>query len=306
MGLKFQCKTCGEDVVVRFLKVGEAAECKTCGASNPVPESAESTDDETAASYQSRARRPADSGTGRLAGLSGSFCSMPTATPVVKRKGIILTMLLGPTPLGMLYLGGMRIGLPVILCAIIFPVVLMPFNLDYAALPESMRLPITAMMSAVYLYHGLLYRRLNNWLADGNRPKEIPWRLLENKEEGIALGVAEAQVMSVLEGKEFLKSYRWGWFFCVSIFHGVVLFYFGAIVLWADLSRSGMVTAYSLTKAVIVASAALFVLNKALTWVNFRLKRLLLTIEEYGAYTLASLHSGGYKFAFWSKYTPLR
>lgn len=57
MGLKFRCKNCGEDVVVRFLKVGEAAECKNCGASNPVPESAESTDDETAASYQSRARR---------------------------------------------------------------------------------------------------------------------------------------------------------------------------------------------------------------------------------------------------------
>lgn len=56
MGLKFRCKTCGEDVVVRFLKVGEAAECKNCGASNPVPESAESADDKTAASYQSRAR----------------------------------------------------------------------------------------------------------------------------------------------------------------------------------------------------------------------------------------------------------
>mgnify|MGYP001571684531 CR=1 FL=1 len=56
MGLKFRCKACGEDVVVRFLKVGEAAECKTCGASNPVPESAESADDETAAPYQSRAR----------------------------------------------------------------------------------------------------------------------------------------------------------------------------------------------------------------------------------------------------------
>lgn len=55
MGLKFRCKTCGEDVVVRFLKVGEAAECKNCGASNPVPESAQSADDETAAAYQSRA-----------------------------------------------------------------------------------------------------------------------------------------------------------------------------------------------------------------------------------------------------------
>lgn len=231
---------------------------------------------------------------------------MPTDTPARKEKGIILTVLLGTMPFGMLYLGGMRIGLPVILCALIFAIVPMPFNLDLAVFPDSLRLPITAMMSAVYLYHSLLYRRLNNWLAEGNRPEALPWKLWENKEEGIALADTEAQFMSVLEGKEFLKSYRWGWFFCVSIFHGIVLFYVGAIVLWADLSRSGMVTAFSLTKAVIITTVALYVLNKALTWVNFRLKRLLLTVEEYGAYTLASLHSGGYKFAFWSKYTPLR
>jgi hypothetical protein len=48
MALKFQCKNCGEDIVVRFLKVGEAAECRNCGASNSVPESAESIDDEAA------------------------------------------------------------------------------------------------------------------------------------------------------------------------------------------------------------------------------------------------------------------
>ena len=48
MALKFQCKNCGEDIVVRFLKVGEAAECKSCRTSNSVPESAESIDDEAA------------------------------------------------------------------------------------------------------------------------------------------------------------------------------------------------------------------------------------------------------------------
>ena len=48
MALKFQCKNCGEDIAVRFLKVGEAAECRNCGASNSVPESAESIDDEAA------------------------------------------------------------------------------------------------------------------------------------------------------------------------------------------------------------------------------------------------------------------
>jgi uncharacterized paraquat-inducible protein A len=45
MALKFQCKNCGEDIVVRFLKVGEAAECKSCRTSNSVPESAEEISD---------------------------------------------------------------------------------------------------------------------------------------------------------------------------------------------------------------------------------------------------------------------
>ena len=62
MGLKFLCKTCGEDIVVRFLKVGEAAKCKNCGASNPVPASAESIDDKTATAYQSQ-KMPAAEGT---------------------------------------------------------------------------------------------------------------------------------------------------------------------------------------------------------------------------------------------------
>ena len=50
MAWKFQCKNCGKDIAVRFLKVGEAAECKSCGASNSVPESAESISDEAAES----------------------------------------------------------------------------------------------------------------------------------------------------------------------------------------------------------------------------------------------------------------
>jgi hypothetical protein len=50
MALKFQCKSCGEDIAVRFLKVGEAAKCKSCKASNAVPESAEIIDDEVAKS----------------------------------------------------------------------------------------------------------------------------------------------------------------------------------------------------------------------------------------------------------------
>ena len=48
MALKFQCKNCGKDIAVRFLKVGEAAECRNCGASNSVPDSAEEISDAAA------------------------------------------------------------------------------------------------------------------------------------------------------------------------------------------------------------------------------------------------------------------
>jgi len=48
MALKFPCKNCGKDIAVRFLTVGEAAKCKSCGASNAVPDSAEEIRDEAA------------------------------------------------------------------------------------------------------------------------------------------------------------------------------------------------------------------------------------------------------------------
>ena len=48
MALKFQCKNCGKDIAVRFLKVGEVAECRNCGASNSVPDSAEDISDAAA------------------------------------------------------------------------------------------------------------------------------------------------------------------------------------------------------------------------------------------------------------------
>ena len=50
MALKFQCKNCGKDIAVRFLAAGEVAECRNCGASNSVPESAEEISDEAAES----------------------------------------------------------------------------------------------------------------------------------------------------------------------------------------------------------------------------------------------------------------
>ena len=48
MALKFRCENCGEDIAVRFLTVGEVAKCKSCGAGNSVPESAEEISDEAA------------------------------------------------------------------------------------------------------------------------------------------------------------------------------------------------------------------------------------------------------------------
>ena len=50
MAIKFQCRNCGKDIAVRFLTVGEAAECRHCGTSNAVPESAEDISDAAAAS----------------------------------------------------------------------------------------------------------------------------------------------------------------------------------------------------------------------------------------------------------------
>lgn len=50
MALKFRCEKCGEDIAVRYLKVGEAAKCRNCGASNSVPELAEEISDAAAES----------------------------------------------------------------------------------------------------------------------------------------------------------------------------------------------------------------------------------------------------------------
>ena len=48
MALKFRCENCGEDIAVRFLTVGEVAKCRSCGASNSVPDSAEEISDQAA------------------------------------------------------------------------------------------------------------------------------------------------------------------------------------------------------------------------------------------------------------------
>ncbi len=50
MALKFRCEKCGKTIAVKYLKVGEAAECRNCGASNSVPDSAEEISDVAAES----------------------------------------------------------------------------------------------------------------------------------------------------------------------------------------------------------------------------------------------------------------
>ncbi len=45
MSLKFRCSDCGNDIVVRFLDVGEEAECKNCRTKQVVPATATQTDE---------------------------------------------------------------------------------------------------------------------------------------------------------------------------------------------------------------------------------------------------------------------
>jgi hypothetical protein len=40
MPLKFRCKVCNSDIIIRFLKIGEIAKCKFCDTNNMVPETA--------------------------------------------------------------------------------------------------------------------------------------------------------------------------------------------------------------------------------------------------------------------------
>ncbi len=46
MALKFRCRECGEYITTKFLKAGEVAKCRNCGAENVVPENALRTDEE--------------------------------------------------------------------------------------------------------------------------------------------------------------------------------------------------------------------------------------------------------------------
>jgi uncharacterized protein YbjQ (UPF0145 family)/DNA-directed RNA polymerase subunit RPC12/RpoP len=86
MALKYKCGFCGHDVLVRNLRVGEAAECKTCGVRGVIPASAELVD---------------DAGHGTTAVLRPSpATSVPEAPPLVlsttpSLDGAVITQYLG-------------------------------------------------------------------------------------------------------------------------------------------------------------------------------------------------------------------
>jgi transcription elongation factor Elf1 len=47
MALKFNCSGCGQEIIVKHLKVGEVAKCRNCGAETKVPETAIETDEQS-------------------------------------------------------------------------------------------------------------------------------------------------------------------------------------------------------------------------------------------------------------------
>jgi len=59
MGYKFKCQKCGNDIIVKYCTIGEPVQCKSCGASNVVPEDAIETTKkpEYLLRYESRRRK---------------------------------------------------------------------------------------------------------------------------------------------------------------------------------------------------------------------------------------------------------
>src|SRR5207247_1492309 len=102
---------------------------------------------------------------------------------------------------------------------------------------------ILFLTSLVYLYQALRYRHVYNLIAEkGHDVKH-------------------------------LKTFKWGWLVCISVYHGILMAYVGLLVFWADISRSGEVGSWSVLKAVVVTAFGLYILNIGLTWVNLRLKK---------------------------------
>ena len=92
MALKFSCENCGENIAVRFLEIGEAAECKSCGASNSVPESAESISDEAA---ERMIKAPVSQPAKAIRAEVMSQAPAPQSVPIAKALRIVARILVG-------------------------------------------------------------------------------------------------------------------------------------------------------------------------------------------------------------------
>ncbi|MCK4575463.1 hypothetical protein KAU34_03560 [candidate division WOR-3 bacterium] len=60
MGYKFKCQKCGNDIIVKYCTIGEPVQCKSCGASNVVPEDPIETTDKPEYLLKYEARHPKD------------------------------------------------------------------------------------------------------------------------------------------------------------------------------------------------------------------------------------------------------
>ena len=52
MALKFKCSSCEQDIVVKFIQVGQSTVCESCGRDNIIPESAENIEEHVADELQ--------------------------------------------------------------------------------------------------------------------------------------------------------------------------------------------------------------------------------------------------------------
>jgi uncharacterized RDD family membrane protein YckC len=74
MALTFRCRKCQNPILVKYLKIGEIAECKSCGTPNAVPESAtdaglEQASGKTVSSTLPEGMKPPEDIVGRESGL---------------------------------------------------------------------------------------------------------------------------------------------------------------------------------------------------------------------------------------------
>ena len=56
MSLKYKCENCGKEIITKFLKVGETAKCRFCGAETVVPESGTETAAESTLVKEAKSR----------------------------------------------------------------------------------------------------------------------------------------------------------------------------------------------------------------------------------------------------------